>query len=204
MRSRPRQAQSGEMAFVELLKTEDGRATFVHRLLDSLGPEGRAHLFDRVLGPSTVENPGNLAFATLIGARQYSKPERQALEIASLIKFFEYRKTLLGNALPATKVADMLGVSRQTIHDRLKSGHLLGVMDNNVLKFPEWQFDPEGPNGVVNGLTEVTAALACNVFAKISWLSSPNPVFAGLRPIDALKKGKVAEVVREARSVGAS
>lgn len=200
--SRP--AQSEEKALVDLLQTEDGRSAFAHRLLETLGSEGRAYLFDRVFGPAAVESQGNVAFATLIAARQYNTPERQALEIASLMRFFEYRKMLLSNALPATKVAEMLGVSRQTIHDRLKSGHLLGVMDNNALKFPEWQFDPQGPNGVVDGLTDVTAALACNVFAKISWLSSSNAVFAGLRPIDALKRGQVADVVREARSVGAT
>jgi hypothetical protein len=198
----PRPAELEEKAIVELLKTDDGREAFVHRLLDTLGPEGRAWLADRILGNAAVEVQENAAFAPLIGARQYGAAERRALEVASLMRFFEYRKSLLSRAIPATKVAEMLGVSRQTIHDRMKSGHLLGVMDNNALKFPDWQFDPEGPNGVVDGLTEVTAALACNVFAKISWLSSPNPVFAGLRPIDVLKKGQIREVVHEARSVG--
>jgi hypothetical protein len=194
--------QIDENAIVNLLASDSARHDFVHRLMGTVGPEGRAWLINRLFGPSEVEAPGNMSFANSIGARQGNLAERQALEIASLVRFFEYRKALLANSIPATRLADMLGVSRQTIHDRVKNGQLLGVMDNNALKFPEWQFDPQGPNGVVEGLVEVIAVLDCNVFAKISWLSSSNSVFEGLRPIDALKKGAMADVVREARSVG--
>jgi hypothetical protein len=192
-----------EEAAMQLLNTSDGPKKFVHQLLETLGPEGRDWLALRVLGTNTAEDPqGNTAFAHTIGAPEYDQSRAKALELASLINYFEYRKSLLSNSLTAPMVADMLGVSRQTINERMKQGQLLGVLDNNVSKFPEWQFDPEGPNGVVAGLNEVLAALSGNVFSKISWLSSPNGVFGGRRPIDALKQGKKIDVVHEARSVG--
>lgn len=199
-----RHTQTDEQKISELLVTDEGRNQFVHTLLDSLGPEGRAWLQKRVLGTPETEDAGNSSFAALIGARQGTPAQIKALEIASLIKFFEYRKALLASAIPATKLAEMLGVSRQTIHDRLKNGQLLGVMDNNALRFPSWQFDPQGPNGIVDGLIEVVEALDGNIFAKISWLSSPSPIFDGASPIDVLKNGGVADVVREARAVGVS
>ena len=85
-----------------------------------------------------------------------------------------------------------------------KAGLLLGILDNNLWKFPEWQFDPEGPNGVVKGLPEVLDTLKCGTFAKISWLAGPNAVFDGLRPIDALKMGRIDEVIHEADGRGSA
>ncbi len=184
------------------LLQSDGRA-FIHSLVSSLSEEGQQWLAERVFGSaSKTELEENVEFANRIGASQHDPTERKAIELASLINFFEYRKKLLASAIPATTVAEMLGVSRQTVHDRVKSGCLLGILDSNTLKIPDWQFDPQGPNGVVPGLPEVLAALSCGTLAKISWLSLSNPVFHGLRPIDALKDGQVSQVIHEAQAVG--
>jgi len=191
-----------EAKALELLQNDDGKRTFVHYLVTSLSPEGQERLAERLFGAAPHAEPeGNIEFANRLGARQHDPIQRRAIELASLLNYFEYRKSLLANSIPATTVAEMLGVSRQTVHDRVKNGCLLGILDHNVLKLPEWQFDPEGPNGVVAGLTEVLAALCCGPLAKMSWLSSGNPVFYGLRPIDALKKGQITEVTHEAQAV---
>lgn len=194
-----------EQKALELLRNDEVMRAYIHQLMDTLGPDGKNWLSLRILdAPAATERTGNQQFAALIGARQNSCVDQKALELASLVKFFEYRKSLLSTSIPATTVADMLGVARQTVHDRVRNGQLLGILDNNVLKFPEWQFDPQGPNGVVEGLSEVVASLSCGTFAKISWLSAPNAIFAGLRPIDVLKNGRKSDVLHEAQAVGVS
>lgn len=193
--------QKVEEHTLELLRKEQGKRLFVHFLLEGLDQESMAYLAERLRAAHEYdESEEETKFARRLGVRQYAPEERTALEIASLLHYFNYRRRLLANALSASRVAEMLGTSRQTPHDRVKAGLLLAILDNNTLKFPEWQFDPEGPNGVVKGLPEVLDAMQCGTFAKISWLASPNKVFDGSRPIDALKMGRVDEVVHEAQA----
>lgn len=195
--------QKVEKNTLELLKKEEGQRLFVHFLIEGLDQESLAALARRLSRKHKNSKSGMGAkLSGSIGVRKYTSIERNALEITSMLQFFEYRRRLLANSLSVSRVAEMLGTSRQTPHDRVKAGLLLGILDNNALKFPEWQFDPQGPNGIVNGLPEVLDAMQCCTFAKISWLASPNNVFDGLRPIDALKMGKIDEVVHEAASVG--
>ena len=188
---------------LELLARDEGKRLFVHLLYAGLPQEALVSLYERLVAAQQyTESEKDSKFAERIGARKYGIEERMVLEITSLMHYFDYRRRLLGNALTASRVAEMLGTSRQTPHDRVKAGLLLGILDNNIWKFPEWQFDPAGPNGTVNGLPEVLAALQCGTFAKIAWLATPNAIFDGERPIDALNMGRLDEVVHEASAVG--
>jgi hypothetical protein len=192
-----------EAQTLELLSNEDSKRIFVNKLLSGLSDDALDSLAERLF--STHEDTAeDLAFANKLRLPHYSEEERKSLEWSALVHFFDYRKKLLAGAIPSSQVAEMLGVSRQTPHDRARAEQMLGILDNNVLKFPKWQFDPQGPNGLVAGLSEVLAALKCGTFAKISWLASSNQVFQGMRPIDALKKGLLEEVIHEAGAVGAS
>ena len=92
---------------------------------------------------------------------------------------------------------------RQTPHDRVKAGTLLGILDRGALRFPAWQFDPEGEDGVVPGLSDVLRSLSLSPFGKASWLSRPNPYLEGRTPAEAMKAGEAAAVRRLALSVGA-
>jgi len=196
--------QKVEENTLEMLKKEDGQRLFVHFLLEGLNEEAITVLAERFRTARKYTGlEQETKFARRIGVRKYAPEERKALEIASLLHYFDYRKRLLANAFSASSVAEMLGTSRQTSHDRVKAGLLLGILDNNVWKFPEWQFDPEGPNGVVEGLPKVLNAMKCGTFAKIGWLANPNAIFDGLRPIDVLKMGRIDEVIHEATAVGA-
>ncbi len=193
--------QKVEEQTLQLLSNDEGKRLFVHKLLDGLSQEALGALAERLL-TAHEDSAEEVDFANKVGIRTYSKEEQMALELVSMMNFFNYRKRLLATAIPNARVAEMLGVSRQTPHDRVRAGQLLGILDNNVLKFPDWQFDPEGANGVVSSLTEVLAALKCGIFAKISWLGTPSTIFDGMRPIDALKMGMVKQVVHEAGAVG--
>ncbi|KAB8318008.1 hypothetical protein SD81_022560 [Tolypothrix campylonemoides VB511288] len=151
--------------------------------------------------PKTSEAEEDLA--AKLGVDPITDEEARQLENAALENFFEWRQELLKDSYTALEVAKLLGTkSRQTPHDRLKKNCLVGIQDNGMWKFPKWQFDPTGPNGVIAGLPEVLKALDVDNFSKMSWLTQPNSVFHGLSPIQALKRGQKEMVIAEARAVG--
>ncbi len=133
----------------------------------------------------------------------YSPAEKIELELETLQKYFERRRELLSNCVTTTQVAKLLGTSRQTPHDRVKNQSLLAVRDNGQWKFPIWQFDPQGADGVIDGLPEVLKNLSINSeFAKLNWFMRPNTVLDGLTPLEALKQGLKTRVIAEAMGLG--
>jgi len=151
------------------------------------------------------DNPtssGETTLAKMLAGRTFSREEAIKLEMESLFRYFQHRRHLLKDALTAPEVAKLLGTSRQTPHDRLKSNTLLGILDNGVVKFPAWQFDPAGADGIIDGLADVLKALKISDFAKLNWLVRPHPVLDGLTPVDALKKGWKERVLQETVGVG--
>jgi excisionase family DNA binding protein len=150
------------------------------------------------------EEPTPSVVATLAGGRQWSPAQRAEAEVEVLTRTFARRRMLLDGALTTSQVARLLGTSRQTPHDRVESGTLLAVMDRGALRFPPWQFDPEGPDGVIEGLPAVIRALDVSPMAKIAWLTRPNQMLDGATPLDRIRAGEVDRVLSLARSVGVS
>lgn len=154
-----------------------------------------------------TEAPGDSIAESLsdtLAGRSFSKKERIQLEMDTLARHFQHRRQLLENAFTAPQVAKILGTSRQTPHDRIGSQTLLAIRDNGKLLFPTWQFDPSGPDGVLEGFPQVLKALAMSDYAKLSWLTKPNPYLEGLPPVEALKQGQSDRVIQQAESAGAS
>jgi hypothetical protein len=172
-----------------------------HFLIETIGADGNKWLAQRLFSEAQVPE-GNLDFARRIGARQLDSDKRRMLELTSLFRYFNHRKHLLANSLTAHEASELLSVTKQTIHDRVRDGKLIGLLENNILRLPTFQFDPAGPNGVVPGLPEVMAAMSSSVYGKINWMTAANQVFKGQAPIDVLKEGRFDEVIAEARSVG--
>lgn len=171
---------------------------------DRLEPEDWervANQLEAAVQSKSADDP-NAVLAESLCDRNYSTEERLALEFTALMQYFEWRRKLLEHSLTASQVAQLLGTSRQTPHDRLKNGTLLAILDKGMWRFPIWQFDPEGPDGVIPGFPEVLAALDVPVMSQLSWLVRPNPFLDGLKPIEALKLGQVERVIAEARGVG--
>lgn len=143
------------------------------------------------------------AVVVAIGSEpRFDAAKRIALEIDVLMRSFAFRRELLAGALTASQVAKLLHTSRQTPHDRLASGTLLAALDQGAFRFPIWQFDPDGENGIVTGLPDVIRALHVSPIAKISWLTRINPMLDGETPLSCLKAGQVERVVALARAVG--
>ena len=118
------------------------------------------------------------------------------------MRSFAYRRKLLEGALTASQVAELLHTSCQTPHDRLVGGTLLAAIHHGAFRFPLWQFDPDGENGVVTGLPAVIRALHVSPIAKISWLTHANPLLDGETPLSFLKAGQVDRVLVLARAAG--
>jgi len=165
--------------------------------------EGLAENFEHVVSPPLRSLPRKNEAAALINATHFSKDDLFKLETEQLRLKFAKRRELLKGALSTAEVAELLQVSRQTPHDRVKSNSLLAIAEKGSLLFPKWQFDENGPNGVISGLGEVLEALAgLSPLEKISWFVKPNPYLKNLAPLAALKKNRVEKVVKLARVIG--
>jgi hypothetical protein len=142
----------------------------------------------------------------LTGAPLPSQAQLERIELANLQRGFAERRKLLQGALTVTQVATLMGSGRQTPHDRLRAATLLGIKDGGQWRFPAWQFDPNGPDGVVAGLPEVIKAMRGPIspLGRIKWFLTPKALLGGATPFEAMQKGRVAEVVAEAAALGAS
>jgi len=146
-------------------------------------------------------DPTAAALAESIAGRTFTRQERIQLEMETLSRHFQHRRQLLDSSLSASQVAQLLGTSRQTPHDRVSSQTLLAIKDNGKLCFPAWQFDPSGSDGAIEGLPAVLKALAISDYAKLNWLTRANPYLEDTTPIQALKAGQKERVLAEAAAV---
>ncbi len=171
--------------------------------LDHLRAEEVIEIAERI-ADTLEETPqaSSPVVSMLSGNRTFSPTARAALEYQVLMRSFERRRHLLADSITAPKVAALLATSRQTPHDRLGGGTLLAVKDGGVQKFPLWQFDPDGEDGIVQGLPAVLKALHVSPLAKVSWLTRPNAMLDGEMPLALLKAGETERVLRVASAVG--
>lgn len=178
----------------------------LQRIVDRLPPEELAfvaHHLEKALDREDRYRRTKARAAREVGVPYGGRRERLGAETAVLLRSFRRRRELLEGSLGATEVANLLGTSRQTPHDRAESGTLLAVHERGSLRFPVWQFDPTGRNGVIGGLPDVLRALRADPFAKLSWLVRPNAAFRGKTPVDLLKRGDTQRVLAAARAVEA-
>jgi hypothetical protein len=154
-----------------------------------------------VKGPPAEETVSELTGEPLPSADAFASAYAN-----NLLRRFELRRKLLEHALTASAVAKLLGArNRQTANQRAEAGTLLAIRDNGALRFPLWQFDPEGPEGVVEGLPAVLKALPMpSDFARAVWFVTPKPLLGERTPLAALKDGDVDQVMTVAEAVHVS
>jgi DNA-directed RNA polymerase specialized sigma24 family protein len=120
-------------------------------------------------------------------------------------RFAELRGALLESAkggLSLTDAAELLGVSRQAVHKRIKNGSVLGIMDGPTLVLPRAQFvDRNGKLEVVSGLPELLKLFgSAGEWSALQFLVGPDPNLAGKKPLDVLADGRVEDVLAAARA----
>ena len=145
------------------------------------------------------EDPNAVQPAT--DERVGSSEEHALAELESLFDLFVARRRLLEDTLTAPQVADILGISRQAAASRAESGSLLAVLDRGAYRFPRWQFDPRGADGVIPGLPEILHALEPQAaFSKLVFLTRPNKTLDEYEPVELLRRGERERVLAAARA----
>jgi hypothetical protein len=174
-------------------------------IIQTLSSDAKKHLSERLenLAVQSGSNSSQQAMADAIAGKNYSPEEKKELALLNLMNSFSQRAKLLEDTIGTSEVAKLLACrSRQTPLDRRENQTLLAVKDNGQWKYPLWQFDPEGDDGVINGLSETIQALNVSDLAKVSWLTRPNAIFNNLTPLEMLKRSEIERVVNEAVGVG--
>jgi hypothetical protein len=181
--------------------------TILHHIEASITESSSEHLQRIVdaLKPKVVAADTKV-LAEKIAGDDYSEGNLAVLELANLKRYYQRRRELLADSITTPQVAELIGCQAiTTVHDRTKANTLLGLKDNGVYKFPLWQFDPEGDNGVIEGLPEILKTLSISNFAKLNWLTKPLRAFDNQTPVEVLKGGDpedIEDLLIEARGVG--
>ena len=120
-----------------------------------------------------------------------------------LSESLERRLAILDAAdmLTTDQGADLMGMTRAEIVDRIKRGAALGLVGpKRGYKLPRWQFEPL----VWQSLARVSEALGSTEGWEVfSFLETPHGALAGATPRRALEQGRVEEALglAAARSV---
>jgi hypothetical protein len=127
-----------------------------------------------------------------------------AAQAADEQRFKQLRLALLaraGGGVSLTQGAERLGVTRQALHKRIKSGAALGMMDGDALVLPALQFVTDGDEvKLVKGLSDVVRLFErAGGWSALQFLVENDPNLDG-PPIETLKSGKVSAVVAAARA----
>jgi hypothetical protein len=102
--------------------------------------------------------------------------------------------------LSADAFANLLGVSRVTVNTRRQKNELLALDGaKRGFRFPAWQVDENGkPYPALRELFEILGGGPWTVYR---FLVQRHPELAGARALDALRRGRTAEVLEVAESV---
>ena len=181
--------------------------TLLHHVAASLTEASTEHLqqIAESLKPKVID-PEKKALAKKIAGDDYSEGNLAVLELVNLERYYQRRRELLARSITTPEVAKLIGCQAiTTVHDRRKASSLLGLKDNGVYRFPLWQFDPEGDDGVIDRLPELLKTLQTSNFAKLNWLNKPLRAFEDRTPVEVLKNGDredIEDLIVEARGVG--
>jgi hypothetical protein len=149
-----------------------------------------------------VFNPLELATAVsqALIAEAKERPDR-ALDraVARGLAVREEAKQEEGGHISADQAARMLGISKTSILKKFKKGQLLGWRETRqrAVRFPVWQF-AEGE--IISGLPEVLDILSqasqIDDWGRVMFFLNRRNSLGGMRPLDALRNGKVRLVKR--------
>lgn len=143
---------------------------------------------------------GKLVVAALEAAAVYQGPA-SASRIPDTLKRFVAAPAPGTDTITISEAASRLKISRTTAYDWIEKKRMIGWKATKAgAIIPAEQI--VGPGELVPGLAEVLAVVED---PRVAWrfLSEESPFFESpARPIDLLKQGRVAEVVRAAESHG--
>ena len=98
----------------------------------------------------------------------------------------------LGPAYETKQVRELLGNSRQAVHERAKRGTLLAVRgDDGQPRFPAFQFGPAGkPLPALAAILEVLRPVVASPYTIASWFVTEATELEGKTPAEWLREGR--------------
>ena len=114
----------------------------------------------------------------------------------------ENRARLLRECVSADEAGRLTGRSRQAVERQRRDGRVLALREGRQWRYPAWQFDTDGPGGLVPFLPEVVARLFRSPAGAAAWLTAARPELDGDTPLDRLKRRDAEPVLRLAEQLG--
>lgn len=112
------------------------------------------------------------------------------------------RARLLRESVSAAEAGRLTGRSRQAVERQRRDGRILALRVGRRWRYPAWQFDTDGPGGLVPCLPEVVARLYSSPAGAAAWLTAPWPELDGDTPLSRLKRRDAEPVLRLAEQLG--
>lgn len=112
------------------------------------------------------------------------------------------RRELLRDCVDAQQAGELTGRSRQAVERLRRDGRILALRVGRQWRYPIWQFDVDGPGGVLPRLDEVVEKLFLSPAGAASWLTRPQKALEDRTPIEALRSREADTVVRLAEQHG--
>jgi hypothetical protein len=143
----------------------------------------------------------SLQDAVAIGAE--ITPEAPDPLTEALLRGSEMKREMLkaeGGALSAQQLAAHLGITPQGLGRKRDRDHVFWLDIGEGYVYPAFQI---GKNGLLPGIREVLSAFEIDdPWMRVQFMLTGDRRLGGHRPIDALREGKVEEVVRAASAYG--
>ncbi len=170
--------------------------------LQELDPERRRRLAQGLLG--AVEEFRARPAADPLAEVDEPLSEEQALAAVlwADLEAEENRAQLLRESISAAEAGRLTGRSRQAVERQRRDGRLLALRVGRQWRYPAWQFDADGPGGLVPRLSEVVAHLFRSPAGAATWLRAPRPELGGDTPLARLKRRDAEPVLCLAEQLG--
>lgn len=141
--------------------------------------------------------------ADLLAEVEATSPQ---IETSDEQRFVDISASLLeraGGGISLTEGAKLLGVSRQALHKRVKSGSALGMMRGDELTLPKFQFVTEqGDTRIIEGLSKIVTLFdksGAGRWSALQFLLDKDPNLMDV-PGRVLAEGRIDDVVASARA----
>ncbi len=170
--------------------------------LEGLEPERRRSLARGLRG--AVEEYGSRPRADPLADVDQPLDEEQAMAAVlwADLETAENRARLLRESVSAAEAGRLSGRSRQAVERQRHNGRVLALRVGRQWRYPAWQFDVDGPGGLVPALSEVVARLFRSPAGAAAWLTAPRPELAGDTPLRRLERRDAEPVLRLAEQLG--
>ncbi len=181
-------------------KRGDDRASILKKVADGLTALSLAEL-------RTIEHYVARLSKHPRGSTAGSKETPQTALDRARANFESFRKEIVAHSLSLTQAAKRMDLTTEGLSVRVDRGEMVAFRDGNRKMVPIELLDDNQPSRTVQGLPEVihaASAAGMEPFRLAAWLVSPSRALGDRRPVDELRRGRVAKVVRAVESLGAN